>query len=103
MSHIRTILILCLMPLFLVPAHAQIGMQELGDSLMAYTGFSRVWAPPVRIKQMRVSGNNVTIRTNNTLRDYRWTPANCAELKRKVSRWTLGHPNGKVSIISQKF
>lgn len=77
-------------------------MQELGDSLTAWTGFSRVWSPPVRIKQMRVSGANVTLHTNATLKDVRWTPDNLAELKRKVSLWTLGHPNGKVTIYSSK-
>ena len=82
------------------PLHAQIGMEELGDSLMAYTGFSTVWAPSVRVKQLRVNGNNVIIRTNSTLRDYRWTPDNVAELKRRVSRWTLGHERGKVTIFS---
>ena len=75
-------------------------MEELGDSLMAYTGFSTVWAPSVRVKQLRVNGNNVIIRTNSTLRDYRWTPDNVAELKRRVSRWTLGHERGKVTIFS---
>ena len=84
----------------LSPAYAQIGMEELGDSLMAYTGFSTVWAPAVRVKQLRVNGNNVTVRTNGTLRDYRWTPSNVAELKRCVSRWTLGHEKGKVTIFS---
>ena len=84
----------------LSPAYAQIGMEELGDSLMAYTGFSTVWAPAVRVKQLRVNGNNVTIRTNGTLRDYRWTPSNVAEIKRRVSRWTLGHEKGKVTVFS---
>lgn len=67
---------------------------------MAYTGFSRVWSPAVRVKQMQVNGNKVTLRTNITLHDYRWTPANVAQLKRKVSVWALGHENGNVSIYS---
>ena len=54
-------------------SYSQIGMQELGDSLMAYTGFSRLWSPSVRVKQLRVSGNNVSVRTNQTLHDFRWT------------------------------
>ncbi len=78
----------------------QSGFQELADSLTAYTGFSTLWAPAVRVKQMRVNGNNVTLHTNLTLRDYRWTPENIAEVKRKVSLWTLGHENGKVTIYS---
>ncbi len=82
------------------PAKAQIGMRELGDSLTAYTGFSPVWSPRVRVKNIRISGNKVEIKTNATLRDYRWTPDNIAEIKRKVSLWTLGDSNGKVSIYS---
>lgn len=83
-----------------LPSYGQIGMQELGDSLFAYTGFSRVWAPPVRVKNMRVNGNTVTLKTNATLHDFRWTPASIAEIKHKVSLWTLGHPNGAVTIYS---
>lgn len=82
------------------PAHAQIGMQELADSLTAYTGFSRVWSPAVRVKNMRVSGNSVTLRTNATLKDMRWTPDNVAEIKRKVSLWVLGHEHGNITIYS---
>lgn len=79
---------------------AQIGMQELGDSLFAYTGFSRVWSPAVRVKNLRISGNSVSIYTNGTLRDVRFTPASLDSLKRKVSLWTLGHEKGKVTIYS---
>ena len=96
----KYILVLCLLSLFLVPAKAQIGMQELGDSLTAYTGFSRVWAPPVRVKQLRVSGKNITVRTNKTLRDVRWTPTNVADVKQHVSQWVLGHTKGNVTIIA---
>ena len=100
MTTSKYIFILCLLSLFLVPANAQIGMQELADSLTAYTGFSPVWAPPVRVKQLRVSGKNITVRTNKTLRDVRWTPTNVASLKRRVSTWVLGHPNGNVTLIA---
>ena len=81
-------------------SYAQIGMRELGDSLMAYTGFSRLWSPAVRVKQLRVSGNNVSVRTNQTLHDFRWTDQNLDSLCRKVSLWTLGHENGKVTIYA---
>ena len=84
------------------PINAQIGMQELGDSLFVWTGFSRVWSPTVRVKQMRVNGNNVTIRTNATLKDVRWNEEKIADVKRCVSRWTLGHENGKVTIYTAK-
>jgi len=84
----------------LTPLHAQLGMRELGDSLMTWTGFSRAWSPTVRVRQMRINGNEVTLRTNNTLHDVRWTPENVAEIKRKVSRWTLGHEKGRITIYT---
>ena len=94
----KHILILCLLSFVLVPAKADIGMQELGDSLTAWTGFSSVWSPVVKVKNLRVNGNKITVKTNKTLKDVRWTTANIAELKRKVSRWVLGHERGKVTI-----
>ena len=99
-KYIILALLLSLSEAIFCPLQAQIGMKELGDSLMAYTGFSPVWSPVARVKNMRVSGNEITLRTNITLRDYRWTPENLSELKRKVSRWVLGHENGKVTIYS---
>jgi len=98
----KRIFVFYLLSLFLVPAYATIGMQELGDSLTAFTGFSRVWSPPVRVKQLRVNGQNITVRTNTTLHDVRWTPQNIKDLKQQVSRWVLGHPNGKVTIYTGK-
>ena len=80
------------------PCQAQIGMRELGDSLTLWTGFSPVWSPAVRVKNLRVNGNNVSVRTNSVLRDVRWTPENIAQLKRKVSMWVLGHEKGQVTI-----
>ncbi len=94
----KHIFILVLCALFFVPAKADIGMQELGDSLTAWTGFSSVWSPAVKVKNLRVNGNKITVKTNKTLKDVRWTTANIAELKRKVSRWVLGHEKGKVTI-----
>ena len=75
-------------------------MQELGDSLTAYTGFSRVWSPPVRVKQLRVSGKRITLRTNKTLRDVHWTPENVADIKGRISMWVLGNTKGEVTILS---
>jgi len=93
---------LLLLPLAsrLSPAYAGIGMQELADSLTAYTGFSPLWSPAVRVKQLRVSGNSVTVRTNTPLRDVRWTPESVKDIKRKVSYWVLGHERGKVTILA---
>ena len=80
---VKGFLILFFLSLFtfhLSPLHAQISMPELSDSLFAYTGFSRVWSAPVRVKNMRVSGNKVVLYTNGTLRDYRWTPDNIVDI-----------------------
>ena len=66
----KHIVVFCLLSFFLLPAHAELSMRELGDSLMAYTGFSNVWSPKVRVKNLRVKDNNVTLQTNTTLRDY---------------------------------
>ena len=96
----RKILLLSFLICHFSFSYAQIGLHELGDSLFTYTGFSRVWSSPVRVKNMRVKGNSVSLYTNSTLRDARWTPQTLDELKRKVSLWTLGHENGKVSIYS---
>ena len=99
----KFIIVFCLLSLseaLFCPSYAQIGMKELGDSLMAYTGFSPVWSPTVRVKNMRVNGNQITLYTNTTLRDYSWTPDNLTEFKKKVSRWVLGHEDGRVTIYS---
>lgn len=98
-SKYKVLILFCTL-LFCSVAQAQIGMRELGDSLMVWTGFSRVWSPSVRVKQMRINGNQVTLKTNLTLRDVRWTPENVAEIKRKVSLWTLGYEKGNVTIYS---
>lgn len=94
----KYIFVLVLCALFFVPAKADIGMQELGDSLTVWTGFSQKWSPAVKVKNLRVNGNKITVKTNKTLKDVRWTNAKIAELKRKVSVWVLGNPNGKVTI-----
>ena len=95
---------LCLLCVVLCcPIHADtVGMQALGDSLFAWTGFSRIWSPNVRVKSMRIDGDKVTIKTNATLKDVRWTPDNIRDVKRHVSRWTLGHEKGKVTIYTGK-
>ena len=96
----KRIIVIALCCLSLVPVKADISLRELGDSLMTYTGFSNNWSPRVRVKNMRVKDDNVTLQTNATLRDYRWTPENIIDVKRKVSQWTLGHPDGHVTIFS---
>ena len=85
---------------FILPVNATISMRELGDSLMAYTGFSTAWSPKVRVKNMRINGNSITLRTNATLKDYRWTAENIADVKRKVSLWVLGSTEADVTIYS---
>lgn len=96
----KRIVLTALCSLFLVSAQAEVGMRALGDSLMAFTGFSKMWCPTVRVKSLRIDGDIVTLKTNATLRDYRWTPKNIEEVKRKVSQWTLGKPDGDVIIYS---
>ena len=61
-------------------AQATIGMQELSDSLMNYTGFSRIWSPTVRVRKMRVDGNHIVIHTNATLSGVRWTEEKATEI-----------------------
>ena len=98
----KQIIFLLIFSLQFSTCYAQIGMRQLGDSLMAWTGFSPRWSPCVRIKNMRVNGNTVTLNTNITLHDVRWTEENIADLKRKVSIWVLGHEKGKITIYSGK-
>ena len=70
-------------------AQATIGMQELSDSLMNYTGFSRIWSPTVRVRKMRVDGNHIVIHTNATLSGVRWTEEKANEIEQKISLWVL--------------
>ena len=95
--------LICLLCLFPNLAWADIGMRELGDSLTAYTGFSRIWSPAVRVKSLRVDDNNITIRTNGTLCGFRWTPQTVQEVKRKVSVWVLDNEEGNVTIYTNKY
>lgn len=62
-----------------------------------------VWVPPVRVRQMRVNGSTVTVRTNATLGGVVFTPEELKQMRRDVSRWVLGHERGKVSIYSEKY
>ena len=96
-------IILCIICFVLcTPAFASITMEQLGDSLSAFSGFSPLWASPVKVKNLRVNGNKVTVRTNHVFKDLRWTPALVKDAKRNVSRWVLGHEKGKVTIIAGK-
>ena len=95
--------LICLLCLFPNLALAGIGMRELGDSLTAYTGFSRIWSPAVRVKSLRVDDNNITLRTNGTLCGFRWTPQTVQEVKRKVSVWVLDNEEGNVTIYTNKY
>ena len=99
-QHWRGFVILSVFIFQFLPSNAQIGMRELGDSLMTYTGFSKVWSPIVRVKKLRVDGNNVSVYTNAPLSHVHWTPASLRDIKRRVSRWVLGHSNGDVTIYS---
>ena len=95
-------LIIILLFLCAGSAQATIGMQELSDSLMNYTGFSRIWSPNVRVRKMRVDGNHIVIHTNATLSGVRWTEEKANEIEQKISLWVLGHNQGKVQLFTQK-
>ena len=95
-------LIIILLFLCANSAQATIGMQELSDSLMNYTGFSRIWSPNVRVRKMRVDGNHIVIHTNATLSGVRWTEEKANEIEQKISLWVLGHTQGKVQLFTQK-
>ena len=99
-QHWRGFVILSVFIFQFLPSNAQIGMRELGDSLMAYTGFSKVWSPIVRVKKLRVNGDEVAVYTNAPLAHVHWTPQSLKDVKRRVSRWVLGHSNGTVTIYS---
>ena len=95
-------LIIILLFLCANSAQATIGMQELSDSLMNYTGFSRIWSPNVRVKKMRVDGNHIVIHTNATLSGVQWSEEKAKEIEQKISWLVLGHTNGKVQVYTQK-
>lgn len=96
-------IIILLSLLTTISVEASIGVKELSDSLTQYTGFSQIWSPMVRVRQMRVSDNNVTIHTNATLTGISWNAEKIKEIEEKVSQWVLGHPNGNVQIFTQRI
>lgn len=80
-----------------------VSMRVLADSLYDFTGFNKVWAPTVKVKGLRVDVNKVTIHTNSTLSWYSWTPASVSDLKKRASKWVLGHEKGDVTIYTDKY
>ncbi|MCR5050086.1 MAG: N-acetylmuramoyl-L-alanine amidase [Paludibacteraceae bacterium] len=79
-------------------------MQELADSLTEYTGFSSVWSPRVKVKNLRVDGNRIIVRTNATLGDICWTPENVDDIKKRVCKWVLGDTKCReVDIYTGKY
>lgn len=99
----RKSIILLLLLLSTGIAQASIGMPELSDSLMQFTGFSRVWSPNVKVRKMRVDDNRVILYTNPTLMGVNWTPERVEEIKQKVSLWVLGHTEGDVEIFTKNI
>ena len=78
--------------------------QALADSLQArYIPFSTVWSPKVKVRQVRVKGNSVTVRSNGTLGAVVFTPKELTEMRKQVSQWVLGHGKGNVSIYSGRY
>ena len=101
-SKVKKGLIIILLFLCADSAQATIGMQELSDSLMNYTGFSRIWSPNVRVRKMRVDGNHIVIHTNATLSGVQWSEEKAKEIEQKISLWVLGHTQGTVQLFTQK-
>ena len=97
---LKSLILIALCAISILPSNAAIGMPELGDSLTVFTGFKPLWSPAVRVKSMRVNGNNITVTTNTVIKDVRWTPESITDIKRKVSLWVLGHEKGKVTIYA---
>lgn len=98
----RVTVLFLLFFIFPFSASAAIGLQELADSLTALTGFSPAWFPPVKIKNMRVNGNNIAIYTNYVLSGVRWTKEEVNRYNLKVSQWVLGNDKGKVTIYTNR-
>lgn len=76
-----------------------ISNRALADSLNRYAGFPTC-VPRVRVRNVRINNDAVSIQTNKTLSCLSLTPSELTGLRRKVSLWTLGHTNGKISIYS---
>ena len=70
---------------------ANMSMRALGDSLTEYTGFSGVWSPRVRVKNLRVDRDHIIVRTNNILSGVCWTPESVEDVKKRVCKWVLGN------------
>ena len=101
--HIHSLYIFFTLLLFSVKVLA-VDTQVLADSLQArYVPFSSVWSPQVKVKQVRVNGSSVTVRTNGVLGGIVFSPSDLVALRKQVSLWVLGHPRGKVSIYSNKY
>ena len=90
--------LVCLTP----KAHAGIGITQLEDSLYALTGFSPMWCSPVRVKSLRVNGDNIAVYTNATLNGVRWTKEELYRFNSHVSQWVLGNNKGKVTIYTNR-
>ena len=98
----KKILLLSVFTFYFSICSATIGVDELADSLTALTGFSRAWCPPVKIKSIRVNGDNISIQTNNVLSGVRWTKEEVTRYNLKVSQWILGNDKGKVTIYTNR-
>lgn len=96
----RIVISLSLCSLFAFSAHA-IGQHQLADSLTAYAAFPSA-VPAVRVTSLTVNNNTVSVHTNKVLGGLSLSPTELTALRRQVSLWVLGHPNGKVSIYSEK-
>lgn len=96
-------LLLCGLTLSISQTQAStMSAKELGDSLTAYTGFPS-FIPKVKVKNLRVNRQNVSVWTNKTLGTLCLSPSELKTLRQHVSRWVLGHEQGSITIYSDGY
>ncbi|MCQ2347047.1 MAG: fibronectin type III domain-containing protein [Paludibacteraceae bacterium] len=77
-------------------------MKQIADSLQAIGHFPPS-APKAKVRNIQVKNNKVKLYTNTTISCVSFSPSDLRRLKRKVSLWVLGHPDGDVSIYSDGY
>ncbi len=82
-------------------------MRTLADSINNWVGANPEWAgfelgcvPKVKVTQVKTKKDDVWVYTNKALSGISMSPQDIAALRRKVSRWVLGGPNGRITIYS---
>ena len=85
-------------------------MRNLADSINnwaasnpEWTGYALGCVPKVKVTQVKTKKDNVWVYTNKALSGIPMNAEDIASLRRKVSKWVLGGPNGKVTIYTDGF